>query len=76
MPRSPSRGRTYTDAGKLRAVPFAPSEAVDKAARRPRGYRTDSWHGLVFVSLDPDVAPLAERFAVAEPPPAYAEPGR
>ena len=76
MPHSPSHGRTYTDAGKLHAAPFAPSEAVDKAAHRLPRYRIESSHGLVFVSLDLDVEPLAERFAVVEPPPAYAEPDR
>ena len=63
----PYHGWTYTDAGELHAVPFAPSEAVDKAAHGLPAYRIESWHGLVFVSLDPDVEPLAERFAVVEP---------
>ena len=63
----PYHGWTYTDAGELHAVPFAPSDAVDKAAHGLPGYRIESWHGLVFVSLEPDVEPLAERFAVVEP---------
>ena len=63
----PYHGWTYTDDGELHAAPFAPSELVDKATHRLPGYRVESWHGLVFVSLDPDVEPLAARFAVVEP---------
>ena len=62
----PYHGWTYTDAGELHAVPFAPKEAIDKAAHCLPAYRIESWHGLVFVSLDPDVEPLGERFAVVE----------
>ena len=74
--KCPYHGWTYTDAGELHAVPFAPSAAVDKTAHCLPGNRIESWHGLVFVSLDPDVEPLDQRFAVVEPPPAYAEPDR
>ena len=63
----PYHGWTYTDAGELHAAPFAPSEIIDKAAHRLPVYRVESWHGLVFVSLDPEVEPLATRFAVVEP---------
>ena len=62
----PYHGWTYTDAGEPHAVPFAPSEAIDKAAHCLPAYRIESWHGLVFVSLDPDVEALGERFAVVE----------
>ena len=63
----PYHGWTYTDAGELLAVPFATSEAIDKAAHCLPAYRIESWHGLIFVSLNPDVEPLVERFAVVEP---------
>ena len=63
----PYHGWTYTDAGELLAVPFATSEAIDKAGHCLPAYRIESWHGLIFVSLNPDVEPLVERFAVVEP---------
>ncbi|MCY4057699.1 MAG: aromatic ring-hydroxylating dioxygenase subunit alpha [Gammaproteobacteria bacterium] len=63
----PYHAWTYDDAGTLLAVPFAPAGAVDKASHCLPEYRVESWHGLVFVSLDPDVEPLAERFAAIEP---------
>ena len=63
----PYHGWTYTDAGELLAVPLATSEAIDKAAHCLPRYRIESWHGLIFVSLNPDVEPLTERFAVVEP---------
>ena len=63
----PYHGWTYTDAGELLAVPLATSEAIDKAAHCLPRYRIESWHGLIFVSLNPNVEPLTERFAVVEP---------
>ena len=46
---------------------FAPKGAVDKAAHCLPVYRIESWHGLVFVSLNSSVEPLNERFAAVEP---------
>ena len=63
----PYHAWTYNDDGRLLSVPFAPSSAIDKAAHCLPKYRVESWHGLVFVSLNPDVEPLTERFAAIEP---------
>ena len=62
----PYHAWTYNDGGRLLAAPFTPS-GTDKAAHCLPVYRVESWHGLVFVSLNPDVEPLAERFAAVEP---------
>ena len=56
----------YDDAGRLLGAPFAPKDMIEKEAHRLAAYRVESWHGLVFVSLNPDVEPLAERFAAVE----------
>ena len=63
----PYHAWTYRDDGRLVAVPFAPKDAIDKAAHCLPVYRVESWHGLIFVSLDSDVEPLTERFAAVEP---------
>ena len=63
----PYHAWTYNDGGRLLSVPFAPKGAIDKAAHCLPVYRVESWHGLIFVSLDPDVEPLTERFAAVEP---------
>lgn len=63
----PYHAWTYNDDGRLLSVPFAPNDAIDKAAHCLPKYRVESWHGLVFVSLNPDVEPLTERFAAIEP---------
>ncbi len=63
----PYHAWTYNDDGRLLSVPFAPNNAIDKTAHCLPKYRVESWHGLVFVSLNPDVEPLTERFAAVEP---------
>ena len=62
----PYHAWTYNDGGRLLAAPFTSNGAVDKAAHCLPEYRVESWHGLVFVSLNADVEPLAERFAAVE----------
>ena len=63
----PYHAWTYDHAGRLIAAPFAPEEAIDKQTHCLPAYRVESWHGLVFVSLDPDVEPLDDRFAAVAP---------
>ena len=63
----PYHAWTYDHDGRLIAAPFAPEDVIDKQAHCLPAYRVESWHGLVFVSLDPDVEPLAERFAAIAP---------
>ena len=62
----PYHAWTYNDGGRLLAAPFTSKDDVDKAAHCLPEYRVESWHGLVFISLDPAVEPLAERFAAVE----------
>ena len=63
----PYHAWTYDDGGRLLSVPHAPRDAVDRSAHCLPTYRVESWHGLIFVSLNPDAEPLAERFAAVEP---------
>ena len=62
----PYHAWTYSDDGRLLAAPFTQPGTIDKAVHCLPVYRAESWHGLVFVSLNPDVEPLAERFAAVE----------
>ncbi len=59
----PYHAWTYTDGGRLLSVPFSPKGEVDKAAHCLPAYRVEAWHGLIFVSLNPDVESVATRFA-------------
>ena len=63
----PYHAWTYNDSGRLLAAPPTSKGTVDTAAHCLPVYRVESWHGLVFVSLNPDVEPLSERFAAVEP---------
>ena len=63
----PYHAWTYDADGRLLGTPYAPDEAVDRSAHRLPAYRVESWHGLVFVSLNPDVEPVATRVAAIEP---------
>lgn len=62
----PYHAWTYRDDGSLLSVPHADRDDVDKDAHCLPSYRCESWHGLVFVSVNPDVASLSERFAHLE----------
>lgn len=63
----PYHAWTFRDDGTLLSVPHAKSDDIDKARHCLPTYRCEVWHGLVFVSMNHDVAPLAERFAHLEP---------
>lgn len=62
----PYHAWTYTDGGRLLSVPYAPNDAVDKAEHCLPAYRAESWHGLIFVSLNLDVEPLRDRLAAVD----------
>jgi len=62
----PYHAWTYTDSGELLSVPFSPKGEVDKQAHCLPSYRVEEWHGLIFVSLNTEVEPLAERFAAVD----------
>ena len=63
----PYHAWTYSDGGRLLSVPYAERDDVDKAKHCLPVYRVEQWQGLVFVSLNPDVETVAERFAAVEP---------
>ena len=63
----PYHAWTYNDGGRLLAAPFTSKDDIDKAAHCLPVYRVESWHGLVFVSLNPEGDSLAERFEAVEP---------
>ena len=62
----PYHAWTYRDDGTLLSVPHLGKADLNKASHCLPTYRCEAWHGLVFVSMNPDVAPLAERFAHLE----------
>ena len=64
--RCPYHGWTYRQDGQLAAVPEARGfPALDREAVRLPAFRVESLAGLVFVSLDAEVPPLAEWFGDA-----------
>jgi phenylpropionate dioxygenase-like ring-hydroxylating dioxygenase large terminal subunit len=64
----PYHGWTYDTDGRLRGAPaMEKNQAFRKEAYRLPQIRCETWLGWVFVSLDPEAQPVAERFAdVAE----------
>ena len=63
----PYHAWTYREDGRLLSAPYAPTGTIDRETHCLPVYRAESWHGLVFVSLNPDVEPLGERFSSVEP---------
>lgn len=63
----PYHAWTYGLEGELLSVPYAMPNEVVHAAHDLEMYRVEQWHGLVFVSLNPDVEPLARRVTTIEP---------
>jgi len=64
--RCPYHGWTYRQDGQLAAVPEARGfAALDREGVRLPTFRVEALAGLVFVSLDADVPPLAEWFGDA-----------
>ncbi|MEM1404076.1 MAG: aromatic ring-hydroxylating dioxygenase subunit alpha [Pseudomonadota bacterium] len=58
----PYHAWTYEDDGTLRAVPHTGSVEVRKEEHCLPSFRVESWHGFVFVTLNDDAPPLAQRF--------------
>ncbi|MEM1335808.1 MAG: SRPBCC family protein [Actinomycetota bacterium] len=59
----PYHAWTFADDGRLLGAPHTDRSEIDREALGLPRYRAESWHGLVFVSLDPAVPSLAERLA-------------
>ena len=58
----PYHAWTYRDDGQLAAAPHMDKAAgFDPTALRLKELRTELWEGFVFATLDPDIAPVAER---------------
>lgn len=63
----PYHAWTYDDTGRLIACPFETPRSIDRDSHCLPVYRVESWHGLVFVSLNPEVELLKHRFSAVEP---------
>jgi phenylpropionate dioxygenase-like ring-hydroxylating dioxygenase large terminal subunit len=63
----PYHAWSYGTDGELISVPYAMPDEVVHAEHGLAGFRVEQWHGLVFVSLDPDVEPFADRVSAIEP---------
>jgi len=62
----PYHAWTYRDDGSLISVPHAKPGDVDRAAHCLPLYRCETWHGLVFVSMNAEAPPLVDRLAHLE----------
>lgn len=65
----PYHSWAFDSEGALVGAPLMDESALfarDRDRYRLRQFRVETWHGFVFVSLDPDVPDLAERLADAE----------
>jgi len=63
----PYHAWTYGLEGDLLSVPYALPAEVGHADHGLESFLVETWHGLVFVSLNPDVEPLSTRVAAVEP---------
>lgn len=63
----PYHGWSYRIDGELQTVPYTLADEIDTAKLCLASYRCETWHGLVFVNLDPDAEPLATRLQAIEP---------
>ncbi|MBE5075099.1 aromatic ring-hydroxylating dioxygenase subunit alpha [Erythrobacteraceae bacterium E2-1 Yellow Sea] len=59
----PYHAWTYTDSGKLLGVPHPGTIDIKKEEHCLPHFKLESWHGLVFINLNNNAAPLAERYA-------------
>lgn len=62
----PYHAWTYDDKGELKGVPMPGNVKVDKKQHCLPRFQLDSWLGLLFINLDNQAAPLAQRFAGIE----------
>ena len=63
----PYHAWSYDDTGKLVAIPHSGKIEIDKTKHCLPQFLISVWHGLLFVSLNLDVAPLSEKLAGIEP---------
>jgi len=58
----PYHAWSYDLSGRLLMAPFM-GEAFDKTGIALRELRVDTWEGWIYVTVDPDVAPMSKRLA-------------
>ena len=63
----PYHAWTYDDSGQLLIVPFQKEDVIDKSKHCLPSYRVESWHGLIFVSLNSEVEAMSSRLKTIEP---------
>ncbi len=63
----PYHAWTYDDSGRLIILPFQRDDVIDKSKHSLPEYRVESWHGLIFVSLNVEVEALSSRLETIEP---------
>ncbi|MEM7094935.1 MAG: aromatic ring-hydroxylating dioxygenase subunit alpha [Actinomycetota bacterium] len=63
----PYHAWTYGNDGALQSVPYTMPDEISVADHHLAEYRCEVWHGLVFVNLDPDAEPLADRLSIVDP---------
>ncbi len=63
----PYHAWTYDDSGKLIGCPFETPGSIDRDSHGLPVYRVESWHGLVFVSLNTEIETLKRRCSAVEP---------
>ena len=59
----PYHAWAYSKEGDLKAIPYNKLITVDRAEHKLIQYSVDTWHGLVFVNLDSNAKPLADRLS-------------
>lgn len=67
----PYHAWTYDTTGALRSVPYATAGEVISEEHGLEQFRVDEWQGLLFVSLNDRIEPLADRLSVVD---AYVSP--
>lgn len=59
----PYHAWTYTDTGDLLGVPHPGTVEIDKKKHCLPHFKLESWYGLVFININNNAEPLAERYA-------------
>lgn len=62
----PYHSWNFTLEGELKGAPYTGSVDIDKSAHCLPQYKLEEWYGLVFVNIDGNAPPLAERYAGME----------
>ncbi len=63
----PYHAWSYADTGAFRGAPYTHGLKIDPEEHSLPAFRTETWMGVVFVCLDPDAPPLAQRLAGIAP---------